>query len=52
MPTNPSLLLNVFQFAIERAPVVVALTRPRESCCPESVSPFPTPTVTSSCACP
>ncbi len=38
--SDPSLLLNVFQFPTERAPVVLAEARVRESPVPASVSPF------------
>jgi hypothetical protein len=42
------LLLNVFQFVDERAPLEFVLARPRESTCPERVSPFIVPRVSAS----
>ena len=38
--------LNIFQSDTERAPVVLADARVRESCCPERESPFAVPRVT------
>jgi hypothetical protein len=43
--------LNMFQSVDESAPLWTAEARARESCCPESESPFPIPIVTASWAC-